>query len=439
MPPSIPHADRLVLRNATVPAAVTGEDSSGALRRSDLTLRGGRIEAVEAAGVAIDPAIASHECDGGLVLPACVDVHTHLDKGHIWPRKPNPDGSWLGALLAVGDDRTNNWSPEDLRRRMDFSLRTAYAHGTAGIRTHLDSVPPHHEITWDVFDAMREKWAGRVELQAVALIGPDQMLEPSILDDVARRTLASNGILGGSVADHPRACEAVFAAVEKAGDLGLDLDLHCDETGNPEANALRYLAEAVLETGFEGNVVAGHCCVLAVQEADWARVTIERAAEAGIAVVSLPMCNLYLQDRSPASETRTPRWRGVTLLKELKAAGVRVAIASDNTRDPFYAYGDLDGLEVLREGGRIVQFDHPADRAFQWVRAVGADAAALAGMNYKALIDAGQPADLVILRARNWTELMARPQSDRIVLRQGRPIEMSLPDYRELDDLMGVQ
>ena len=49
---------------------------------------------------------------------------------------------------------------------------------------------------------------------------------------------------------------------------------------------------------------------------------------------------------------------------ELKAAGGRVAIASDNTRDPFYAYGDLDGFEVLREGARILHFDHPQDQAF---------------------------------------------------------------------------
>jgi cytosine deaminase len=41
------------------------------------------------------------------------------------------------------------------------------------------------------------------------------------------------------------------------------------------------------------------------------------------------------------------------------------------------------------------------------------------------------------LGARNWTELMSRPQSDRIVLRAGRPIDTRLPDYRELDDLMG--
>ena len=61
-------------------------------------------------------------------------------------------------------------------------------------------------------------------------------------------------------------------------------------------------------------------------------------AKAGISVVSLPMCNLYLQDRR--TDGTTPRWRGVTLLHEMKARGIKVAIASDNTRDPFYAYGD---------------------------------------------------------------------------------------------------
>jgi cytosine deaminase len=31
---------------------------------------------------------------------------------------------------------------------------------------------------------------------------------------------------------------------------------------------------------------------------------------------------------------------------------------------------------------------------------------------------------------------MARPQADRIVLRNGTAIDTTLPDYRELDDLM---
>jgi cytosine deaminase len=48
----------------------------------------------------------------------------------------------------------------------------------------------------------------------------------------------------------------------------------------------------------------------------------------------------------------------------------------------------------------------------------------------------GAPADLVLFKARSWTELLSRPQSDRVVLRAGRAIDRTLPDYAELDGIM---
>jgi cytosine deaminase len=396
----------------------------------DITIEAGRI-------TGITPAASGpgEDLDRGLVLPAFVDIHTHLDKGQIWARKENPDGTWLGALLAVQSDRERNWASDDVERRMDFSLRCAFAHGTAAIRTHLDSAPPQHEISWDLFARMRERWAGRIELQAVALVGPDTLLDPAALDAVARKAKEFGGLLGGSVAVFEHSKRAMLRVVDKAGELGLDLDLHTDETGDPSSHALLHLAEAVIETGYTGKVLAGHCCVLTVQDDRIVQTTIDRVAEAGIRIVSLPMCNMYLQDRAPGGH-RTPIRRGVTLVHEFRAAGVPVAIASDNTRDPFYAYGDLDGMEVLREGARILHFDHPQDEAWAWARTVGADAAAIAGFDYGATIEVGAPADLVVTRARSWTELMTRPQHDRRVMRAGEWINTTLPDYRELDDLM---
>lgn len=426
----------VALRNARVPAAAMGSIGNGSVASVDIEIVDGRIAAIRPAGSAPNSG-PSHEMDQGLVLPAFVDIHTHLDKGQIWPRKENPDGTWMGALLAVANDRERMWAAEDVERRFDFALRCAYAHGTAAIRTHLDSAPPQHEISWALFEKMRDKWAGRIELQAAAIVGPDTLVTPHELDTVARQVKASGGLMGGSVATFDRSKEAMLRVVEKAGELGIDLDLHTDETGNPDAYALLHLAEAVLETGYTGKVMAGHCCVLTVQDERTVRTTIDKAVEAGIAIVSLPMCNIYLQDRDNGNgRVRTPIRRGATLLNEFKAAGAVVAIASDNTRDPFYAYGDLDGVEVLREGARILQFDHPQDMAWDWVRAVGSAPAAHAGFAYKAVIEPGAPADLVLFRARTWTELNSRPQADRIVLRQGKAIDTTLPDYRELDDLM---
>ena len=129
--------------------------------------------------------------------------------------------------------------------------------------------------------------------------------------------------------------DRVFA-LAKSRDL--DLDFHVDENGNEASTGLRAVAEATIAHGYQGRVVAGHCCSLAAQGPESLKATLEVAARARVTVVSLPMVNLWLQDRTPAPGGRTPRRRGVTLLHELADAGVPVALASDNTRDQVRAF-----------------------------------------------------------------------------------------------------
>jgi cytosine deaminase len=411
-------APPLTLGDVTVPACLVGEP--GDLVRRDVTIVAGCIAEGDAPRV---------DMGGAMLMPAFVDMHTHLDKGHIWPRAPNPDGTFAGALATVGADREANWSAGDVRRRAEFGLRSAYAHGTGAIRTHLDSLPPQDEISWPVFAELREAWAGRVALQGVSLAGIDR----ADMDGAYRRTAdivaEHGGVLGlvtYPVADLRDRLRAFFRL---AADRGLAVDFHVDETLDPGAATLRTIAETAREMAFDAPIVVGHCCSLSMQEPGEADRTLDLVAEAGIAVVSLPMCNLYLQDRHPG---RTPRHRGITLVHEMAARGIPVAFASDNTRDPFYAYGDLDMLEVLRQATRIGHLDHSRD---DWVRSITTAPAEICGLAPPSLAP-GAPADLVLFRARSWTELFARPQSDRIVLRAGRSIDRTLPDYAELDDLM---
>jgi cytosine/creatinine deaminase len=409
----------VLLRNATVPACLAGQP--GELMRIDLALSGGRI-------VAAAPGMAEADLKGDMVLPCFIDMHTHLDKGQIWGRSPNPDGTFMGALTAVRADTAAHWSAKDVRRRMDFALRTAFAHGTRAIRTHLDSMPPQDAISWPLFAEMRADWAGRIELQAVSLAGCDMVLDQAFTA-LADRVAAHGGVLGLFTFPMPDMPARLGHFFQLAGERGLDADFHADETMDPSVNTLAQIAKAALETGFRGRVVAGHCCSLSTMPEAEALRTLDLCAKAGIGIVSLPMCNLYLQDRL---QGRTPRNRGITLVHEARARGLSVAFASDNTRDPFYAYGDLDMVEVLREATRIAHLDHSAD---DWVRSVLTTPAALCGFPAPSL-SPGALADLVIFRARSWTEFFSRPQSDRKVLRGGKAIDRTLPDYTELDDLM---
>lgn len=407
------------LDNLRVPGACIGVPDDWAT--VSLALVGGRI-------VAEAPEARPVDMKGAMAFPTFVDCHVHLDKGHIWPRCANPDGSFDGAIMSVRRDTADNWSAVDLQARMNFSLRSAYAHGTGAIRTHLDSHAPQDGISWPVFAALREEWAGRIELQAACLVACNYTTEDAF-QTTADHVAGAGGVLGMVTypnADLQAQIDAFFDAAETRG---LAADFHADETMDSEVNTVQAIAQTVLDRRFDAPVMVGHLCSLSTMDETAALHTLDLIARAGLHVVSLPMCNLYLQDRHGA---RTPRNRGITLVHEMAARGIPISFASDNTRDPFYAYGDLDMLEVMREATRIGHLDHSV---VDWTRAFLRTPAQACGFPEPSLRP-GAPADLIICNARTWTELLARPQADRIVLRGGVAIDRTLPDYSELDFLM---
>lgn len=408
----------LRLQNVTIPGVFLGKSED--LVVTDISISEGQI--AESGGTPVDMARA-------MLFPCFVDMHTHLDKGHIWGRAPNPDGTFMGALNTVIADRVAHWSAADLRARMEFALKCAYAHGTRAIRTHLDSIPPQDDISWGLFTDMRAQWADRIALQASCLLGCDRIEMDGPFQHTADLVAGAEGVLGMVTYPIPDLPERLTQFFEIACARGLEVDLHVDETMDASVETLRLIAETVLDMGFDAPVTVGHCCSLSVQDEARALSTLDLCAKAGLNVVSLPMCNLYLQDRHAG---RTPRGRGITLVHEMKARGISVSFASDNTRDPFYAYGDLDMLEVMREATRIGHLDHSEP---DWPAAFITNPAKACNFSAPSLAP-GAPADLVICNARSWTELHARPQSDRIVLREGRAIDTTLPNYAELDPLM---
>ncbi len=423
-----------VLKNARVPVCLAPDarlrgDQDG-LAKADLHIADGKLAAIGEA-LDLDPATAIHDLDFGMVLPCFVDVHTHLDKGHIWPRRRNPDGTFLGGLENASADREANWTSDDLRARMNFSMRAAYAHGTAAVRTHLDSIGKQTDVSWPLFEEIRADWQGRITLQATALFGIEIANDETELNATAKTVRRAGGQLGPVPYMLPNLTELLDRCFRAAMDNGLDLDFHVDETQDPSSEGLEAIADAAIRHKFPGKILIGHCCSLTRQTAAIQSRVIGKLARIGASIVALPLCNLYLQDRRPAGTT--PLYRGLTLLHELKSAGVPVMCASDNTRDPFYAYGDMDGLEVFREAVRIGHLDAPhAD----WIDIITQAPAKVMGINAGAL-KAGAAADFVILRARTYTELLARSQADRVVLRGGKPIDRTMPDYRELDAVVG--
>ena len=208
--PSVPTdgTDSFVLRNAHVPeCTVSGAENLktdiDGLSLVDILIRDGKIAAVVPAGGGLSSGGAAGELlevdvDGGMCWPTFSDIHTHIDKGHTCERSRNNSGSLAGADDSCAKDEVF-WTREDVRRRMEFSLRSAYAHGTSAIRTHIMSGPVQGAIAWPVFNELKEEWKGKIELQGVSLSILRFFRDEVSAAELADRVKANGGILGAAV------------------------------------------------------------------------------------------------------------------------------------------------------------------------------------------------------------------------------------------------
>ena len=399
----------------------------------DFVVDEGKLAEILPAGT---PAVAPvFDADGGQAWPPFADLHTHLDKGQIWSRASNHDGTIETARAKSRADTAANWSAQDVEARFEFALKAAYAYGTSAIRTHIDCfIPGQAEISFGVFRRLRDRWSGRIALQATSLVSPelyDAAENAALVDMIAE----AGGRLGGltfrlTEEEDPTILagrlDRLFALAQSRG---LDIDLHVDETGTASSTTLAQIAEAVLRSGFSGQVVCGHCCSLSVQEESVVARTIGLVREAGLNIVSLPLVNQYLQGRFPAPRRvgAASRYCGNSERQ------INVALASDNCRDTYHPFGDLDALEVFGGGVRIGHLDAEMSA---WSAAVTKTPASIIGGREVGVLRPGANADFQLFTGRGFSELLARRQSDRIVVRNGRPIDTTLPDYRTLDHLI---
>lgn len=400
----------------------------------DLLVSDGKLEWIRPAGATavVEGVAAQLDVGGRQLWGTLVDMHTHLDKGQVMHRV-SADGTIHGGSVRTEEDY-GRWTEEDMFRRMDFGLRCAWHHGVSVVRTHLDSFAHLAPRSWKVFDRLRTRWEGRIELQAVSIVPLGSFDEPWG-QELAAMTAEFGGVLGGvtdalgrhdgGVDERLRQLLPKFFRI--AGQHALDVDLHVDQLQDRAMFSLPMLAQAVLDAGYGGTVVAGHCVNLALQDEEVIAQTASSCAAAGIKVVTLPTPMMYLQDRAPG---RTPRWRGVTAAKELLAAGVDVAIAGDNCRDAWFPFGDHDMFDTFQRAVQVFQLDDPLEQA---VRMCGPLPARIVKSRLGGSLRPGGPADFIVFPARNFNELMCRPHSDRLVVRSGVPVREPLPQYSELD------
>ncbi|OII04018.1 amidohydrolase family protein [Curtobacterium sp. MCBA15_008] len=376
----------------------------------DVAIRGEHVTEVVPAGSLGAPAESTLDLAGRLLLTAPADPHAHLDKALSADRIHPPLGD-LGSAIAAWSDYATTMSVDEIADRARTQALAMLAAGTTAVRSHVDVLSAHGSAT--VADAVRgaralvrvrEELADLMDIELVALAGP---LAPD--DHVAAVLDLGVDLVGGAphLAEDPAADVDRLLAI--ARDRGLGVDLHADESLDGPVT-LDHYARSVRDWPRDRQYSAGHCVRLGTLHPERLAEVVADVAAADLGVITLPITNLYLQGwQHPVA---TPR--GLTAIRALLDAGVRVAAGADNVRDPFNPVGRSDAFETA---SLLVTAGHlTPEEAYAMVSDT---ARSVMGLPVAGVVP-GARADLLAVAATSITDAVANAPADRIVLSRGR-------------------
>lgn len=384
-------------------------------RRVDISVEQGRISAVGPAGTVSAANGASVDLGGRLVLPSFVEPHAHIDKALTADDVPNRTGDLMGAIDAwVAAAVRGQFTFDDMAMRAQAALERLLLNGTTAVRTHVNV---GGGVGVNYLRAVQQAVAGfrdLMDIQIVALTASPMTgtegaeNRASLLEAVALGV----DLVGGCPHLDPDPQGLIDNALRVASDAGIGLDLHVDETLDPDMLSLRMLARSVMDTGFPHEVSASHCVSLSMVPRSVQEAVAREAAQARISVIPLPQTNLFLQ----GWEHDVAMPRGIAPINVLRDAGVRVAVGADNVQDPFNPMGRSDALETA---SLLVMAAHQLpDAAVDLVGNSGRDVLGVGRVD----MQVGDPADLVAIAAPTVRSAMADAPRDRIVFHRGREV-----------------
>lgn len=401
--------ERLCIQNARLP---------GRTELADLLVEDGRIARVDAR--VEEPCDRVLDAEGGLVAPAFLDPHIHLDKVNVLDGvRPNASGT-LKEAIEILWEKKRSYTVEDIVERASDVVRRAVANGTLGMRSHVDVDTIGGLTPLEGVLALREKFRSVLEVQIVAFPQEGIWKDPGC-DKLMRQAMERGAdVVGGMPANEDSPAHSlahVKYCFDLAEEFGTGIDMHVDETDDPFYRTLEMVADEAMARNFApGRVTAGHTCALAAYDDHYAAYVIDKVRAAGIQIITNPVTNLMLQGRGD----RQPIRRGITRVKELLAAGVNVSFGQDCVKDTFYPYGSADMLQVANVTAHAAQMSLPEEiqRVFTMITTGANQIMGLPGYG----LEPGCRADLVVLPVATPLEAIRLCPPRRWVIRGGRVV-----------------
>ncbi len=345
------------------------------------------------------------DATGDLVSPPFVDPHFHMDAtlSYGTPRI-NASGTLLEGIALWGELKQIATVDEMVARALDY-CDWAVSMGLLAVRSHVDTCDDSLKGV-EALLQVRETVKPYLDLQLVAFPQDGFYRDPTARANTIRALDMGVEVVGG-IPHFERTMEdgraSVRALCEIAAERGLLVDMHCDETDDPNSRHIEALAHEAQRLGLQGRVAGSHLTSMHSMDNYFVSKLLPLMSEAEISAIPNPLINIVLQGRHDTY----PKRRGLTRVKEMQAMGIRVGWGQDCVRDPWYSLGTADMLDVAFMGLHVAQMTSPSEmrRCFDMVTVENAAILHLEGYGlYEGaaaslvVLDAGDPIEAVRLR-----------------------------------------
>lgn len=291
-----------------------------------------------------------------------VNAHAHIDRANILNDNNFKlvDGT-LKQKWDYPDQYKRAATVDDIYANMVVAIEGMIAQGVQAIGSFIDVDPIIEDKAIRAAKRLRKNYGDKITIRFI-----NQVVK-GVLDPEARKWFEVGAefvdIIGGlPEKDQGREAEhldVLFEAAKKYG--GKPLHVHIDQLNLPEQRDTELLVEKTIEHKYQGKVAAVHAISVGAQPREYRGELYKKIADAGILVVACP-CG-WIDNSWVAGldhDVIGPIHNAITPAKEMAAAGVTVALGTDNIQDIYKPFNDGDmwtELRFLLEAQRLYDLD----------------------------------------------------------------------------------
>lgn len=359
-----------------------------------------------------------------LVLPPFIEPHIHLDTTLT---AGEPEWNQSGTLfegIQRWSQRKETLSIEDVKTRAKTALKWQIAQGIQHVRTHVDVTDPTLVALMAMLE-VKEEMSPYVDLQLVAFPQEGILSYPNGVELLEEAMKMGADVVGGIPHfefTREYGVDSMRIAFDLAEKYNRLVDIHCDEIDDEQSRFVEVVAKEAYERGIGARTTASHTTAMGSYNDAYAYKLFRLLKMSEINFVSNPLVNIHLQGRFDTY----PKRRGLTRVKELQEAGLNVCFGHDDIFDPWYPLGTGNMLQVLHMGIHASQL-MGYEQIVNSIDMITKNSATTLQIEDKYGIEAGKPANFIVLNAENEYEAIRKQAAVRYSFRNGKIIAETKP------------